>query len=152
LNREIILRFFMLCVAALFLTLSACESEPETPAHQRTQAFKSMLKQYEALGLVVRDVHSYDAAKFAQLASAYKLSAQTPFLHFTAPDLEQKGRSKPEVWTQSARFNQARDAYLAEVTAFAQVAQNGDFSTIKAHYQILGQHCKSCHDAFRQPN
>jgi cytochrome c556 len=144
--------FLMPCMLVLFVTLSACEAEPETPARQRAQAFKSMLKEYEALGLVVRDVKPYEAIAFAQLATTYNTSAQTPFLHFTVPDLEQTGRSKPEVWTQAARFNQARDAYLTEVAAFAQEAQGGDFSTIKARYQTLGQHCKSCHDVFRYPN
>lgn len=143
-------RFLMPYIAVLLLTLSACDAEPETPAQQRAQTFKVMLREYEALGLVIRGVNPYDPITFAQMTSAYKLSAQTPFLHFTEPDLEQKGRSKPEVWTQIAQFNQARDAYLAEVAAFEQVAQNGDFSTIKARYQSIAQNCKSCHDSFRR--
>ncbi|MEN3032806.1 cytochrome c [Chromobacterium amazonense] len=124
----------------------------DTPAEVRTKAFKKMLLQsFEPMGMAVRERAPYDQAKFAQQAEALKTLAAEPFKHFPAGSITGKSRAKPEIWSQPAKFQADKDAFLKSVDNLALVAKSGDLAAIKKSYGQVAQSCKTCHDAFRGP-
>lgn len=61
-----------------------------------------------------------------------------------------KTAAKPEIWSQSARFRAAQDAFATQATVFAQAVNGTNADAIRAEARKLGQTCKSCHDSFRR--
>jgi len=60
------------------------------------------------------------------------------------------GNAKPEVWKDSAEFQQAAKTLQENVAKLADAADTGDFDKIRAAYADTGASCKACHDSFRQ--
>ncbi|WP_047237507.1 c-type cytochrome [Chromobacterium subtsugae] len=138
--------------ALLLAAIAIPAAHADTPAEIRSQAFKKMLLQsFEPMGMAVRGRAPYDQAKFAQQAEAMKTLATEPFKHFPANSITGKSRAKPEVWSQAAKFQADRDAFLKSVDALAGAAKGGDLGSIKKAYGQVAQNCKTCHDAFRGP-
>jgi len=57
--------------------------------------------------------------------------------------------AKPEIWTDTAGFNQALQALIDKSAALAVVANGGDADKIKAAITETGKTCKGCHDKFK---
>ncbi|MGC0150854.1 c-type cytochrome [Chromobacterium vaccinii] len=138
-----------LLLAAIAIPAAHADS---TPAEIRSQAFKKMLLQsFEPMGMAVRERAPYEKAKFEQQAEAMRMLAAEPFKHFPANSITGKSRAKPEIWSQAAKFQADRDAFLKSVDNLAVVAKAGDLAAVKKAYGQVAQNCKTCHDAFRGP-
>ncbi|RBH36986.1 cytochrome c, partial [Pseudomonas sp. MWU13-2860] len=74
-----------------------------------------------------------------------------PFNHFPTNNISGKSRAKPEIWSQPAKFQADKDAFLKAVSELNLAAHRGDLAVIKKNYGAVAQSCKSCHDAFRGP-
>ena len=123
----------------------------DTPAETRTKSFKKILLSFEPMGMVVRGRDPYQKEAFIRQADALKQIAAEPFNHFPANSISGKSRAKPEIWSQPAKFQADKDAFLKSVSELNQVAHNGDLAAIKKSYGTVAQSCKACHDAFRGP-
>jgi cytochrome c556 len=62
-----------------------------------------------------------------------------------------KTAAKPEIWTQSAQFRTAMNAFVAQAAVFQTVTNRGNVDAIKAEARKLGGTCKGCHDNFKTP-
>lgn len=140
-------------LVCLTLALSACSSEkPQDPeTHERIQAFKSILNAFEPLGLMVREKQPFDPIRFAELAGQLKEESRKPFAHFTAPPTG-GSKSKPEIWSEPARFAEMRDSFHERADRLAAAAGKPGLrlADVSPAYGQLAQSCKSCHDAFRR--
>ncbi|OQS35867.1 c-type cytochrome [Chromobacterium haemolyticum] len=123
----------------------------DTPAETRTKSFKKVLLAFEPMGAVVRGRDPYQKDAFIRQADALNLIAAEPFNHFPANSISGKSRAKPEIWSQPAKFQADKDAFLKAVADLRQAARGGDLAAIKKNYGAVAQSCKSCHDAFRGP-
>ncbi|AXT45663.1 MULTISPECIES: c-type cytochrome [Chromobacterium] len=123
----------------------------DTPAETRTKSFKKVLLAFEPMGTVVRGRDPYQKDAFIRQADALSLIAAEPFNHFPANSISGKSRAKPEIWSQPAKFQADKDAFLKAVADLRQAARGGDLAAIKKNYGAVAQSCKSCHDAFRGP-
>lgn len=118
---------------------------------ERQQAFKKILLQFEPMGVVVRGREPYNKAEFIMHADALKQIAAQPFTLFVPNSIDAKSRAKPEIWSQPAKFQSARDGFLKAVNDLDVAAHNSDLATIRKQYDVLAQSCKTCHDSFRGP-
>jgi cytochrome c556 len=118
---------------------------------ERQQAFKNVLRQFEPMGVVLRGFAPYRKADFIQHADALKIAAAQPFTLFVPNSIDAKSRAKPEIWSQSAKFAQAKNNFLKAVDNLDQTAHNGNLDSIRKSYDLVSQSCKSCHDSFRGP-
>ncbi|MBV8048848.1 MAG: cytochrome c [Paludibacterium sp.] len=118
---------------------------------ERQQAFKKILLQFEPMGIVVRGRAPYNKADFIMHADALKQIAGQPFTLFAPNSIDAKSRAKPEIWSQPAKFQAAKDALLKSVTDLDAAAHNADLATIRRQYDVVAQSCKNCHDSFRGP-
>lgn len=123
----------------------------DTPAETRTKSFKKILLSFEPMGMVVRGRDPYQKDAFIRQADTLKQLAAEPFNHFPANSISGKSRAKPEIWSQPAKFQADKDAFLKAVSELNLAAHRGDLAVIKKNYGAVAQSCKSCHDAFRGP-
>lgn len=70
----------------------------------------------------------------------------------TGPQPGVKTAAKPEIWTRSAQFKAAQDAFAQQADAFQRTAAGGNAAAIRAEARKLGATCKGCHDTFRVPS
>ena len=137
--------------ALLLVAMAIPAAMADSPAEIRTQSFKKILRAFEPMGMVVRDRDPYNKAKFIAMADSLKLVSAEPFNHFPAGSIDEKSRAKPEIWSQPAKFQAARDTFLKAVNDLDSTAHNGDLASIKKSYGVVAQSCKACHDSFRGP-
>ncbi|WP_133683172.1 c-type cytochrome [Paludibacterium purpuratum] len=138
----------------LLTTLLAILAMPvaaEPGGAERQQAFKKILQQFEPMGVVVRGRAPYNKADFIQHADALKLAATQPFTLFAPHSIDAKSRAKPEIWSQPAKFQTAKENFLKAVDDLDAAAHNADLATIRKQYDLVSQSCKTCHDSFRGP-
>lgn len=136
----------------LTLVLSACNAHADGGAGEiRQQAFKKVLRAFEPMGLVVRGRTPYEKAAFIKQADTLKTLAAQPFTLFADKKIDDKSRAKPEIWSQPAKFQAAKDTFLNNVNQLDAAAQKGDLGEIKQAYGQVAQSCKACHDSFRGP-
>lgn len=70
----------------------------------------------------------------------------------TGPQAGVKTAAKPEIWSRSAQFKAAQDAFAQQADTFQRAAAGGNAAAIRAEARKLGATCKGCHDTFRVPN
>lgn len=127
-------------------SVNAATMTPEQHKDARESIMKSWGKANKAMGAMVKDPASFNAANFK--AEADKLTSQDPWQHFTAD--AKGGEAKDAVWTDAVGFQQHIDKYknaAAALTTAAATATNVD--GIKTQYTELSASCKSCHEKFK---
>ncbi|WP_293765543.1 cytochrome c [uncultured Aquitalea sp.] len=139
-------------LAALLLTALAIPAAmADSPTEVRTQSFKKILRAFEPMGMVVRDRDPYNKDAFIKQADTLKQLSAEPFNHFPQGSIDGKSRAKPEIWSQPAKFQSAKDNFLKSVNDLSSTARSGDLAAIKKSYGVVAQSCKACHDSFRGP-
>ncbi len=61
-----------------------------------------------------------------------------------------KTQAKAEIWTKPDEFKRDAAAFADAAHKLDLIAGGGDLSAIRAQAQVMGQTCKTCHEAFRQ--
>ena len=135
---------------ALLLTLTATAFAAD-PSQERQSAFKTMLRTFEPMGVVVRGRDPYIAKQFLQQSETLRTLARQPFTHFASPGNDPKNRAKSTIWSQPAQFQHERDQFYSRVDALTAAAKTGQLPAVRTAYGNVAQSCKSCHDAFRGP-
>jgi len=64
-------------------------------------------------------------------------------------DLVANTKAKPEIFKDTARFNQLAESMQGEVVKLNAAAKGGDVSTIRTAFGGVGKACKACHDDFK---
>lgn len=142
--------FVRLLGGTLLLTLAAGAFAAD-PSQERQKAFKTMLRTFEPMGVVVRGLNPYVPKQFLKQSELLRTLSRQPFAHFASPGNDPKNRAKPNIWSQPAQFQKERDQFYNRVDALEAAAKTGQMSAIRTAYGNVAQSCKSCHDAFRGP-
>ena len=121
-------------------------AEADGVIFDRQQIMKRLDKDADTLGRIVAGELPADnlAATAHAIAQGAKDSADA--FKTKAPG----GRSKPEVWSNSADFSKRMDAFVRSSDAMAKVADTGDVVAVTS---VMGDAlpCKECHDTYREP-
>lgn len=142
--------FVRILTGIVLLTITA-SALADDPSQARQTAFKTMLRTFEPMGVVVRGRDPYIAKQFQQQSDTLRTLARQPFTHFGRPGNDSKNRAKPNIWSQPVQFQQERDQFYNRVDALAVAARTGQLPAIRTAYSNVSQSCKSCHDIFRGP-
>jgi cytochrome c556 len=125
------------------------------PAAEVVKARQKGLKALGAAFKTIRDElkgDSPDAAKIREASGDITQAAGAIDKWFpagTGPDSGVKTDAKPEVWTDSAGFATAREAFVREANKWAQLGNSTDASAWKEGAASLGESCKGCHEKYR---
>jgi cytochrome c556 len=151
-------------VAAVIAAGGVTFAQGQSPASSQGQAasaaevVKARQKGLKALGAAFKTIRdelkgdSPDAAKIRGASADITEAAGAIDKWFpagTGPDSGVKTDAKPEVWTDTARFATAREAFVREANKWAQIGNSTDVSAWKEGAASLGQSCKGCHDKYR---
>lgn len=139
-------------VLVLAVSLSGCEqSDPDSPAFKRRQAFKQIVRAAEPLGKMARGKDPYQPDTFIDRAHDLQQVAGLPWDHFSPPQPtdREKTRAKPEIWQQPDKFEAKRQDFIAAVNGVVAAGDSRSLDRVRPAVEKLENACMSCHKAFR---
>lgn len=140
-----------LCTAAA-LPAAAQFQKPEDAVKYRQAAYTVMAAHFGRIGAMVQGKVPYDPAAAAANADIVVQMSKLPFAGFVeGTHGTEKGRPKPIVWTERAKFDAAAKKMQDEVAKLPAAARSNDPAQLKTAFTAAAASCKSCHDDFRQP-
>lgn len=113
----------------------------------RQNALFVMSQHFGSLGAMANGRAPFDAEVARQNAEVLQTLAGLPWQAFGAGT--EGGKSKPEIWSEKAKFDEHANQYKAEAGKLVAAAKTGDLAQLKAAFGPAAQTCKACHDAFR---
>ena len=148
-------RTLWMCLAVGLATVCAMPAssqvKPDTQVRQRQAAMILQGKYfYGHLRPTAQGKIPYDAAVVARNVGYLDALARMPWDGFTAATSGIKSRATPAVFSDTAKFKEAQDQFMAEVTRLAEVTRKGDEAAIKTQILAVDKSCNSCHDNFRE--
>ena len=102
---------------------------------------------FGSLGAMANGRAEFNADLAKQNGAVLETLAALPWQGFGAGT--EGGKSKPEVWSEKAKFDEHANKFVAEAGKLAAAAKTGDLAQLKAAFGPAAQTCKACHDAFR---
>lgn len=104
---------------------------------------------FSRLGAMAQGKLPWDAQAVTDNVAVIQAIHKLPFTAFGAETSKATSKAKPEVWTDTAKFDQARDNMFAAVAKLGEATKGGDEAAIKTAIGQTGASCKACHDDFR---
>jgi len=144
----------LLPVVVLASLLAACSGEvqdtgPGQPVAHRRAAFKEILKVFEPMGVMLR-TDTYDAKRFAQLATALEHLRDGPWSYFRPETNYPPTKAKAAVWSDRPHFDEDRKAFFKATDHLVEVAGTKDKTVAKSAYKAVEDACYTCHKAFKE--
>lgn len=142
---------FLVLLSAL--VLSACgepeDTRPGQPVAHRKQAFKAIFEVFDPMGTMLKQ-GGYDATSFKALAQQLAVKRNAPWNYFTADTLYPPSRAKAEIWSEPAKFEQEKKAFLDATDRLIAASGGQDRAAIETAYGQVRDTCDTCHKAFKK--
>lgn len=140
-----------LAAATLALSMPAAAQfqKPEDAVKYRQSALSLMGTHFSRLGAMANGRVPFDAKMAQDNAALVETLSKLPWAGFTADSEKVRSKAKAEIWKDEAKFKQASETMMAEVTKLNAAAKTGNLDQIKAAFGNAAGSCKACHDAFR---
>ena len=122
-------------------------AKPEDAIKYRQNALFLTSQHFGALGAMANGRAPFNAELAKKNGQVLETLAALPWQAF-GPGTE-GGKSKPEIWSEKAKFDELAGNYVTEAGKLAAAAKTGDLAQLKAAFGPAAQTCKACHDAFR---
>lgn len=122
-------------------------AKPEDAIKYRQNALFLTSQHFGALGAMANGRAPFNAELAKKNGEVLETLAALPWQAF-GPGTE-GGKSKPEIWSEKAKFDELAGNYVTEAGKLAAAAKTGDLAQLKAAFGPAAQTCKACHDAFR---
>ena len=140
-------------VLPLVLCASAAVAAPADVVRTRIAGFRELGAAFKAIndGLRAEPQTILIQQSARQVRNA---ASQMPtwFPAGSGPQLGVKTAAKPEIWSQSAKFQAAQNAFIGQAGKFQLAANSGNVAAMRLEARRLGATCKGCHDSFRVPS
>lgn len=141
-----------LAAAAVALAGAPLLAAPTDQVRARIDGFRELGAAYKNVNDGLRgDVQT---VLIQQSARQIRNASRAMYEWFPAGSGAQPGiktAAKPEIWSRSAQFKAAQDAFARQADVFQRTAASGNAAAIRAEARKLGATCKGCHDTFRVP-
>ena len=122
-------------------------AKPEDAIKYRQNALFLTSQHFGALGAMANGRAPFNPELAKKNGEVLETLAALPWQAF-GPGTE-GGKSKPEIWSEKAKFDELAGNYVTEAGKLAAAAKTGDLAQLKAAFGPAAQTCKACHDAFR---
>jgi len=139
---------------APFLLLGAAATIAATPA----DSIRSRVAGYRALGAAFKATNdlvragNFVSPGLRQAAGQISAASRGQYGWFPAgsgPQSRLKTAARAEIWSRTAEFRAAQDAFARQAATFERIAASGNEAAIRSGVRQLGASCKGCHDTFR---
>ncbi len=138
-------------VTALAAPAFAQFAKPDDAIKYRQGGMFVMAQHFGRVAAMANGRVPFDAKVAADNADIVLAMSKLPFGGF-GPGTEGgtlKNTSKPEIWTEQAKFREGAEKMQAEAVKLAAAAKTGNIDNLKTAVGAMGGTCKSCHDAYR---
>lgn len=144
----------LLLATALLLGSAAAPAQHfakhEDAVAYRQNAFNLMQAHFSPLGAMASGKSPHDPAAARLHADVVAYLAHLPWAGFIAGSDQGDTRARPEIWTDSSRFQQEAADFRQAAAELSQAARSGELDALKKAFSATSQSCKSCHDSFRR--
>lgn len=137
-------------LGAVWATPASSQARPEVPVKQRQAAMALQGKYFYPMRNMAQGKIPYDASTVARNVVFLDALARMPWDGFTPATRDIKSQATAAVFTDTAKFKEAQDRFMAEVTRLTEVARKGDEASIRPQVMAVDKSCNSCHDTFRE--
>lgn len=135
---------------AAALPAAAQFQKPEDAVKYRQSVMTVQSFHLGRIGAMANGRVPFDAKVVQEHAAVLETVTKLAWVGYGPETEKTKSRSKPEVWMDSAKFKQAQDTMMGEVTKLNAAAKTGNLDQIKVSFGNVAGSCKACHDAFRE--
>ena len=126
------------------------QARPEVPVKQRQSAMNLQGKYFYPIRNMAQGKVAYDANTVSRNVGFLDALSKMPWDGFTPATKDVKSGATPAVFTDTAKFKESSDRYMAEVTRLVEVNRKGDEAATKAQILAVNKSCDGCHDTFRE--
>ncbi len=139
---------------ALFLGVgiaadALAQAKPDVLVAQRQAAMKLQGKYLGPIGGMLKGAAPYNADTVAINATFLENLARMPWDGFHESTKDVKSATKPEAFTDAAKFRAAADTLEAETAKLGAAARAKNEAGVRASFGGVAKACGSCHDAYR---
>ena len=125
------------------------QAKPEVLVKQRQAAMVLQGKYLGPIGGMLKGNIPYNADTVALNATFLENLARMPWDGFHPSTSGVKSATKPEAYSDAAKFKAAADTLEAETAKLGAAARAKNEAGVKAAFGGVAKACGSCHDAFR---
>ena len=126
------------------------QTKPDVLVKQRQAAMTLQGKYLGPIGAMLKGAAPYNADIVARNATFLENLARMPWDGFDPSTKDEKSKTKPEAFTDTAKFKAAADL-LEEATAkLGAAARAKDEAGVKVAFGGVAKACGGCHDSFRE--
>lgn len=139
--------------AALFAGVSfeaLAQVKPDVLVKQRQAAMVLQAKYLGPIGAMMKGAVPYNADVVAVNATYLENLARMPWDGFVAATQGEKSKTKPNAFSDAAKFKAAADALEAATARLGTAARAKDEAGVRASFGAVAKACGSCHDDFRE--
>jgi cytochrome c556 len=126
--------------------------KPEQAVKYRQSTLSVMGTHFSRTAAMANGKVPFDAKVAQDNIAIVETMGKLPWAAFTADTDKVAGsRTKPEAFTEAAKFKQLAESMQSEVVKLSAAGKTGNVDQIKAAVGAVGKSCKACHDAFQVP-
>jgi len=126
------------------------QAKPDVLVKQRQAAMTLQGKYLGPIGAMMKGAVPYNADVVALNATFLENLARMPWDGFDASTKGEKSKTKPEAFTDTAKFKAAADLLENETAKLGVAARAKNEAGVKAAFGGVAKACGGCHDAFRE--
>jgi cytochrome c556 len=126
------------------------QAKPDVLVKQRQAAMTLQGKYLGPIGAMMKGARPYDADVVAISATYLENLARMPWDGFDPSTKGEKSKTKPEAFTDTAKFKAAADLLEAETAKLGAAARAKNEAGVRAAFGGVAKACGGCHDAFRE--
>jgi cytochrome c556 len=138
---------------SILTAASAADPKPQDAVDYRKSVYTIIGWNFKPIGAMVKGEVPFDAAavaRHAQYVEMMSKAAPEGFTKGSGPDAVKDTEAKPNIWTDSGKFETAMTNFQQESAKLAEVAKGGNEGAIKAQFGKTAETCKACHKEFRK--
>jgi cytochrome c556 len=126
------------------------QAKPDVLVKQRQAAMTLQGKYLGPIGAMMKGAAPYNADVVATNATFLENLARMPWDGFDASTKGEKSKTKPEAFTDTAKFRAAADLLESETAKLGAAARAKNEAGVRAAFGGVAKACGGCHDAFRE--
>jgi len=126
------------------------QAKPDVLVKQRQAAMTLQGKYLGPIGAMMKGAAPYNADVVALNATFLENLSRMPWDGFDPSTKGEKSKTKPEAFTDTAKFRAAADTLEAETAKLGAAARAKNEAGVRAAFGGVAKACGGCHDAFRE--
>ena len=135
--------------AAAWPALALQFNRPEDAVKYRQGALFVLSQHFTRIGAMANGRIPYDGKAALEHAEVVASLSRLPMDGFAGGPDRISAKARPEIWTETARFKEHNDKFVAETSRLLAAAKTHNLDALKGAFNATANTCKSCHDAYR---